>query len=85
VSFAAALCLFGNYAFDAGIVMVSCESEGQGFLVLRRTIPKRTFPRTKCIGRCIEILPLGDAAVSPPELFSLSRERSKGKGVDKTQ
>jgi hypothetical protein len=47
VSFAAALCLFGNYAFDAGIVTVSCKSQGQGFLVSRYSIIKRTGSNTK--------------------------------------
>jgi hypothetical protein len=31
----------------------------------------------------MEILPLGDAAVSPAELFFLLMERSKGKGVER--
>jgi hypothetical protein len=68
--------LIGDYAFDAGIVSVSFESEGQGFSVSRHSILK------KYIKRCIEILPLRDAAVSTSELLCLSRDRSKRKGVE---
>jgi hypothetical protein len=35
--------------------------------------------RRKYIKRCIEILPMGDAAVSSLELLYLSKEKSKGK------
>jgi hypothetical protein len=41
------------------------------------------FPGQKYIKRCIEILPLGDATVSSPELFCLSEEKSNGKGVER--
>jgi hypothetical protein len=44
-----------------------------------------TFPRTKSIKKCIEMLPLRDAAVSPPELFYLPKENRKGNGVEKPQ
>ena len=37
----------------------------------------------KCDKGSIEIPPLGDAAVSPPGLFCLSKERSKGEGVER--
>jgi len=59
-----------RYAFDEGIVAVSsCESEGQGFLVSRHSVLKKNISQEKCIKRCIELLPLGDAPVSPPELY----------------
>jgi hypothetical protein len=40
------------------------------------------FPGQKYIKGCTTILPLSDASVSPPELFSLSVETSKGKGAE---
>ncbi len=70
----------GDYAFDAGIVTVSCESEGQGFLVSRHSILKNIFQNRKCIKRCIEILPLGDAQVHPLSHITFRACRSVGKG-----
>jgi hypothetical protein len=65
-----------------GIVTVSFESEGQGFLI-SHSIFKQHFPGQKYIKSRSEALPLRDAAVSPPKLLFLSKEKSEGKGAEK--
>jgi hypothetical protein len=61
-----------------GIVTSSFEREGGGFLVTPLD-PHKHFPGQKYIKQCTELLPLGDAAVSPLEIPCVSKEQSKGK------
>jgi hypothetical protein len=76
---------FGDYAIDAGIVTVSSANPRvKGSWSHATRFSKRTFSKTeRYIKRCIEIPPLGDTAVSPPKVLYLSKERSKGKGLER--
>ncbi len=79
--------------YSPGLLIFATNKEGRGFVypkkrplftenprrrLLGNPYSARTFPMPKYIKRCIEILPLGDAAVSPPELLCLSREKELG-------
>jgi hypothetical protein len=71
-----------SHAFDANIVTVFFEYEGQRLLVAPFD-PQEHFPGPRHIKRCIEVLPLGGAAVSPLEMRCLAKDRSKGNEVER--
>ncbi len=73
----------GDYACDAGIITISFKSESQRFLVSHLILKENISQDKNTSKGVLRLLPLGDAAVSPPELFSLSKDKSKGKGVER--
>ena len=67
----------GGYTFEAGIVAVSFVAEGREFLVSRHSMLENISEETNTSKDVPKILPLGDAAVSPPELFCLSKAKDR--------
>jgi hypothetical protein len=75
----------GDYAFDAGIITVSFEREGQGFLVSRHSILKKNISQDKIQQKVYQDTTFGGCGSFYSRVILPVKERSKGEGGRKTQ